>query len=89
MTANQVPPTRARMGSNAEEASQPSPIPHVQVTRTEPNRTFPGHELWFIHCCYCGKEHVHGDGAGHRVAHCFIDREAASAGYIIDAPEAR
>ena len=37
-------------------------------------------------CPYCGEEHWHGKGYGHRVAHC-TGRQGNSAGYILVEPK--
>lgn len=38
------------------------PIPLLQAT--EDGTT------WRVWCPYCRREHIHGNGPGHRVAHC-------------------
>lgn len=35
-----------------------------------------------IDCPYCGEEHVHGWGEGHRVAHCYAPN--SDPGYYLD-----
>jgi hypothetical protein len=50
-----------------------------------------GHDLsgqpvahWVIDCPYCGKEHTHGAGPGHRASHC--SRPGSGPGYFIEHP---
>ncbi|WP_435589788.1 hypothetical protein [Micromonospora aurantiaca (nom. illeg.)] len=59
--------------------------PHVTVKTRLPNTTWPDHEIWVVDCPYCGREHLHGDGPGHRVADCF-NHPDSDPGYIVDAP---
>ncbi len=58
--------------------------PHVTAPRRSPNPSFPGYWLTFIDCPFCGREHIHGDSAGHRVAHC--SGPGTAGGYVIDHP---
>ena len=58
--------------------------PHVVVKRRKPNPDYPGFYLTFIDCPHCGREHIHGNGPGHRVAHC--DAPGSSVGYVLVYP---
>ncbi len=61
------------------------PAPVVTVNRREPNRTYPGYFVTFVICPFCGREHMHGDGPGHRVAHC--DAPGSDVGYVLAYPD--
>ena len=43
------------------------------------------HQQWFFWCVHCRCEHVHGEGEGHRVEHCYTEagKQAYTRGYII------
>lgn len=69
------------------------PRPYAVVTRTEPNRTHPGHYVVTIQCPYCGQEHSHGwagpgTPGGHRAAHCTgpLARAICPRGYVLVIP---
>jgi hypothetical protein len=47
--------------------------PTVTVKRIEHDPD-DGITTWVIDCPHCGREHTHGAGAGHRVAHCLGGR---------------
>jgi len=34
-------------------------------------------------CPYCRKWHIHGDGEGHRIAHCMKETPFKDTGYIL------
>lgn len=36
-----------------------------------------------FHCQYCGKDHLHGIGEGHRNSHCIEDSPYKETGYIL------
>jgi len=43
-----------------------------------------GRGQWAFYCQYCGTDHVHGAGEGHRVAHCHnSDSPCRKTGYYI------
>ncbi len=84
----QLRPRMTAMSMNLERTrsmTSTPPPPLVAVNRREPNRTFPGYFLTFITCPFCGREHIHGDGPGHRVAHC--DAPGSEAGYVLIYPD--
>jgi hypothetical protein len=54
-------------------------VPVVEVQRIDTSDPDPAYWMQVIVCPYCGREHAHGLGTGHRVAHCLGD----NAGYII------
>lgn len=37
-----------------------------------PRKDFPSG--WKFYCIFCKKYHLHGEGLGHRVAHCFSEK---------------
>lgn len=85
-----VRPTRAHMTTHTDGACFPcceAEIPEVLVKRLVPNSTFPGKFLTFIDCPFCGKEHMHGDGPGHRLAHCAGVPDGR--GYVLVYPPSR
>lgn len=54
-------------------------IPHV-ITRPRPD----GCDGVLVRCPYCGREHAHGLGAGHRLPHCRWNTPGRSRGYRLD-----
>jgi hypothetical protein len=55
----------------------------VPVKRVNPAGYDPW-PTWVIDCPHCGREHVHGAKAGHRVAHCVRPTpEARRHGYYL------
>jgi len=44
-----------------------------------------GLRVW---CCWCGEWHSHGNGYGHRAAHCVTQSPYCETGYILTDPEA-
>lgn len=42
-----------------------------------------GVTTWTIDCPHCGREHTHGAGPGHVVAHC---RTGPNPGYVLTPP---
>ena len=67
-----------------EAESMPSKRPRLPAyPRTD---GVPGLRVW---CCWCDRWHVHGDGYGHRVAHCHNDTSPyADTGYVLTDPAA-
>jgi hypothetical protein len=69
-------------------------LPHIDgipVVAHKREDTY-GHDLsgqpvahWVIDCPYCGEEHTHGAGPGHRVSHC-RSRLGCGPGYFIERP---
>lgn len=56
-----------------------TPIPTVKATATA------GGSQWSIWCVYCDREHLHGAGSGHRVAHCTSPTSPyLRTGYVIE-----
>ena len=43
-------------------------------------------ELWTVKCPLCGSEHCHGEGEGHRVAHCSNPPDTSGGGYYVKLP---
>ena len=46
-----------------------------------------GSDLWAFDCPDCGKQHLHGAGAGHRVSHC-LRAKVGDEGYILELADA-
>jgi hypothetical protein len=69
-------------------------LPHIDGIPVVPRKTEEafGHDLatgrpvnhWVIDCPYCGKEHTHGAGPGHRFSHC--SHLGSDPGYFIEHP---
>lgn len=52
----------------------------VPLVAASPTAT--GRQLTFA-CPFCGQQHSHGVGAGHRVPHCYPGELAPERGYIL------
>lgn len=46
-------------------------------------RCTTGSRLWTFFCPWCRTEHIHGEGAGHRVSHCLDGSPFKARGYVL------
>ena len=61
-----------------------APIAEVVAVR-RPARAHPW-GLYVVACPYCRRDHRHGAGEGHRVAHCVTSTAESERGYMVRLP---